>query len=45
MASLQKKKHYQVSLIRDEVKRYVDVIKRIVEVCCPFYLTYINITS
>jgi len=32
MASLQKKKHYQVSLIRDEVKRYVDVIKRIVDV-------------
>lgn len=33
MASLQKKKHYQVSLIREEVKRYVDVIKRVVEVC------------
>lgn len=32
MASLQKKKHYQVSLIREEVKRYVDIIKRVVEV-------------
>ncbi len=37
-SSLNKKKQYQISLIREEVKRYVDVLKRTIEVFLFLFL-------
>lgn len=52
MASLQKKKHYQISLIRDEVKRYIEALKHTIDVCNakniyiynlkPYFITIIS---